>query len=195
VTGIERKAAVLLSGNVRRFKKNREGGTIVNSSQREKDEELLAIVQGWQKLEGNAISYAFDLMRKTRNPLTKMITNLIIHDSEKHKLVQQMIIYTLTEETLHLSPDELNELSGLINRHVTAEDEAIRLAEAALDNCGQVSTHFLLSYLIADKKKHYSLVARMDELKLASIPTSAGVRARHGGTVSKVSESPTALTS
>lgn len=149
---------------------------MLNTRQSEKGGELLAVVRGWQKLEGTAISHAYDLMRKSRNPFTKMITDLIIHDSEKHKLVQQMIIDTLTEEALHINPDELNELSGLINRHVTEEEEAIRLAEAALEKCRQVSTHFLLSYLIADEKKHHSLVAQMEALSLASIPTSADVR-------------------
>ncbi len=148
----------------------------MSADQREIDEELISIVRGWQKLEGKAISHAYDLMRRTRNPLTKMITDLVIHDSEKHKLVQQMIIDTLTEAALHISPDELNELSGMINRHMAAEEEAIRLAEAAMEKCRQVSTHFLLSYLIADEKKHHSLVGRMDELKRASIPTSIGVR-------------------
>lgn len=144
--------------------------------QSERDGKLLGIIRGWQKLEGSAISQAYDLMRRTRNPLTKMITDLVIHDSEKHKLVQQMIIDTLTDEALHISPDELNELSGMINRHIAAEEEVIRLAEAAMETCRQVSTHFLLSYLIADENKHHSLVGRMNELKRASIPASAGVR-------------------
>lgn len=149
----------------------------MSADQRERDGELLGIIRGWQKLEGNAISHAYDLMRRTRSPLAKMITDLIIHDSEKHKLVQQMIINTLTEEALHISPDELNELSCMINRHIAAEEEAIRLAEAAMEKCRQVSTHFLLSYLISDEKKHHSLVGRMDELKRASMPASAGIRA------------------
>jgi len=106
-----------------------------------------------------------------------MIMDLIMHDSEKHKLVLQMIIDSLTREAIYISPDEFRALSEKLNRHMETEQEAIRLAQAALDKCTFVSTHFLLSYLIADEKKHHNLMARLDELSIASIPTSVSAGA------------------
>lgn len=148
----------------------------MNTKEKENDEQLAAIVRGWQKLEERAISHSYDLMRRSQNSFTKMITDLVIHDSEKHRLVQQMIINLLAGEAFHISPEELNELFGMINRHMAAEEEALRLAEAALEKCRSVSTHFLLSYLIADEKKHHTLVSRMEELSLAAIPASGAAR-------------------
>lgn len=151
---------------------NRERHAGAPTSQDQKkhnDDELLVIMQRWQELEGNAIMRASAMRQKTKNPFTKMISELIMHDSEKHRLVQQMIMDAVTERVLEISPAELDELSELIGRHVSAEEQAIRLAEVSLEKCRQVSTYFLLSYLIADEKKHHSLVERMDVLRLASI--------------------------
>lgn len=141
------------------------------------DAELLCILRGWQELESKAVASAYDMMSKTSNPLVKMIMDLIMHDSEKHKLVLQMIIDSLTREAIYISPDEFRALSEKLNRHMETEQEAIRLAQAALDKCTLVSTHFLLSYLIADEKKHHNLMARLDELSIASIPTAVSAGA------------------
>ncbi|MBI5640037.1 MAG: hypothetical protein HZA17_06390 [Nitrospirae bacterium] len=144
----------------------------------ENNDELLHIISKWKALEDKAIASAYDLLSRTSNPLVRMIMDLIMHDSEKHKLVQQMIIDTLTKEAIHVSPDELEALSEGLNSHVEAEEEAISLAQAALGKCKLVSTHFLLSFLIADEKKHHALMTGLNNLRMASIPTSAGVRLR-----------------
>lgn len=138
------------------------------------DDELVVIMRRWQELEANAIMRASAMKQKTNNPFTRMISEMIIHDSAKHRLVQQMIMDAVTEKVVEISPDELNELSELIGRHISAEEQAIRLAEASMEKCRKVSTYFLLSYLIADEKKHHSLVEHMDVLRLASIPKPAG---------------------
>lgn len=139
------------------------------------DSELLSILRGWQELEDKAVASASDMMPRTSNPHVKMILDLIVHDSEKHKLLLQMIMDSLTGEVISISPDEFQALSEKLHMHMAREEEAIRLAQAALDRCTLVSTHFLLSYLIADEKKHHNLISRLDELSIAAIPTSAGV--------------------
>jgi rubrerythrin len=134
-------------------------------------------IREWQALEERAISSARGLIAKTNNPLIKMTMELIAHDSEKHRLVQQMIIDSLTREAVHVSPDELGALLDGLNRHVEAEKEALCFAEKALCESELFVTRFLLSYLVEDEKKHHNLLCQLEDFKRNQIESSTSARA------------------
>ncbi|MEW6117595.1 MAG: hypothetical protein AB1553_11970 [Nitrospirota bacterium] len=142
----------------------------------ESSKEFLALMEKWKALEDKTIASADSLMNKTGNSLVKMIMESIKHDSEKHKLIQQMIIDSLTKEAVHISPDELNALSDMFNKHMEAEAESLCLADAAFAKSELFFTRFLLSYLIADEAKHHGLINQLNDLKRAVVPTSTGAR-------------------
>ncbi len=135
----------------------------------ENSEEFLKIIREWQALEDKTIESASALINKTNNPLVKMTMEMIKHDSEKHKVMQQMIIDSITKEAIHLSPDELAPLSEILNRHMEAEAKSLSLADAALEKSELFVTRYILSYLIADETKHHSLISKLNELKRATI--------------------------
>ncbi len=142
----------------------------------EESKECLDSIRKWQGLEDQAMAGARRLLAGTKNPLVRMTMELILHDSEKHKLVQQMILDYATKESLHISPDELDSLSEVLNKHVEAESDSLCIAEAVMKESELFITRFLLSYLIADEAKHHALVKQLDDLKRATIPTSTGSR-------------------
>jgi rubrerythrin len=142
----------------------------------EDSEEFINLMKKWQAMEDKTISSAEELMKKTNNSFVKMAMELIKHDSEKHKMLQQMIIDSITKEAIHISPDELDALSDMLNSHMEAEAESLCIAEDAYKNCELFTTRFLLSYLIADEAKHHGLLSQFNELKRASIPTSVSAR-------------------
>jgi hypothetical protein len=135
----------------------------------ENSEEFLNLIKEWQALEDKTIASAEELLGKTNNPLVKMTMEMIKHDSEKHKVMQQMLIDNITKESIHLSPDELAPLSDMLNRHMEAEERSISLADAALEKSELFITRYILSYLIADETKHHSLINKLNELKRATI--------------------------
>ena len=135
----------------------------------EESEEFLNLIREWQALEEKTISSAEELMSKTNNPLVKMTMEMIRHDSEKHKVMQQMIIDSLTKEAIHLSPDELAPLSDMLNKHMETEAKSLAIADAALEKSELFVTRYILSYLIADETKHHSLINKLNELKRATI--------------------------
>jgi len=143
----------------------------------EASEGFLSRIREWQALEDRAISGARDLVAKTSNPLIKIIMELIAHDSEKHRLVQQMIIDSLTRQSVHVSPDELGALLDGLNRHVEAEKEALCFAEEALRESELFVIRFLLSYLVEDEKKHHNLLCRLEDFKRNQIESSTGAHA------------------
>lgn len=142
----------------------------------ENSEEFLSLLTEWQKLEDKTILSANEVLKKTDNPLVRMTMEIIKHDSEKHKIIQQMIRDAATKETFHLNPDELESLSDILNRHMETEEESLALAEEAYGKSELFTTRYLLSYLIADETKHHSMIKQLDELKKASISSSTGVR-------------------
>ncbi len=142
----------------------------------ESSEEFIDLMKQWQKLEDKAIGSADAMIGKAGSPFIKMIMESIKHDSEKHKLIQQMIIDSITKEAISISPDELNEMSDMLNNHMDAEAESLCLADAAFAKSELFFTRFLLSYLIADEAKHHGLISQLNDLKRATIPTSSGAR-------------------
>lgn len=135
----------------------------------ENSEEFLSIIREWQALEEKTIQSAEELMSKTNNPIVKMTMEMIKHDSEKHKVMQQMIINNITKEAIHLSPDELAPLSDMLNKHMEAEAKSLSLADAALEKSELFIIRYILSYLIADETKHHNLINKLNELKRATI--------------------------
>ncbi|TAN39284.1 MAG: hypothetical protein EPN25_12060 [Nitrospirae bacterium] len=138
--------------------------------------EFIDSIRKWQELEASAIANARDIISKTTNPLIKMTMELIAHDSEKHRLVQQMIIDSLTKEAPHLSSDELAKLSEGLQKHVEAEAEALRFAEKALKQGELIIPRFLLAYLVEDEKKHLNMLGQLDQFKRHQAESSAGAR-------------------
>ncbi len=142
----------------------------------ENSKEFLKLIKEWQALEDRTIASAGAMLKKAKNPIVKMTMELIKKDSEKHKIIQQMIIDSLTKEAIHLDPDELNIVSDMLNKHMEAEAESLCLADEAWRNSELFTTKYLLSYLIADEAKHHGLMSQLNDLKRAAIPTSTGAR-------------------
>jgi len=147
----------------------------------ESSRQFLSVIRRWEKLEDTTLRSADALIRKTTNPLVKTIMEVIKQDSQKHKIVLKAILSTLTEEAAHLSPDELVALSGLLNKHLEIEAASVKYAAEALGNSKLFYTNYLLSSLLEDENKHHRMIGQLlDELKTASIPSSAGARREKG---------------
>lgn len=133
-------------------------------------EEFQKVIQELQKIEDNAVVRAGSMMLKAKNPFFKVIMESLKHDSEKYRLIQQIIIDNITKDAAGIDPDELNEMSDMLNNHLEAEAESLRLAHIALAKSEQFFTRFMLSYLIADKDKHQGLIDQLNDLKGATMP-------------------------
>ena len=130
---------------------------------------LIKVLRDWQKLEDESIRHADATIRKTKNRLVKMTMEMIKHDSQKHRVMQQLLIDSLTKESLILAPDDLASLSEGLNKHLAAEAKTLELADKALQNSELFVTRYILSYLIADEQKHHALLSKLNELKRATV--------------------------
>ena len=141
---------------------------------KENSGDLLDVMVDWQDTETGTILYARDQIPKAKNPLTKTMLKVIRLEAEKNSLIQQMIVESVKKEAVHLSPEELATFSGHLNRYIEAEEKALNRVEAATNWHESSVPSSLLSFLISDLKQQNCLLRQFDdELKTASIPTSA----------------------
>ncbi len=138
-----------------------------------KYEDILDKITGWQAIESENIEHTNKAIPKAKNPLIKVMLQALRLEAEKRRILQQMIVDSVKTEAVHLSPDELQDLSAHLNKHMEAEEKALSMAKEAFERSELAVPRYLLSYLIADSKKQNSLLKLFDdELKAASIPTS-----------------------
>jgi len=135
----------------------------------EESAEFISGMKEWLELEDETIRHAEATMKKTKNKLVKMTMEMIKNDSQKHKAMQKMLIESLTKEPLVLTPDDLAAISDTLNKHLAAEAKTLEIADEALNNSELFITRYILSYLIADEQKHHALLAKLNELKRATV--------------------------
>jgi hypothetical protein len=135
-------------------------------------QELIKAMGAWMDSEDQIIKDAAYMKMEADNRVVKMTMEMLIHDAEKHKMIQQMVIDSLTKEAVHLPPDEFAPLEEVLKRHMVKESESLMRVMTTFDRREPKITRYLLSYLGADEAGHRELVGKLNELKLATIQMS-----------------------
>ncbi len=124
---------------------------------RERQENLVSVLKAWQRIETRSMAQSAAIMEKTRNPVIRMIMEIIQHDAALHHQVQQFIIDSLESRTVSLTVEDLEHVWAAIETHIEAErktGELVAAARKALAGTRSVVQQFLLSYLASDEEKH-----------------------------------------
>lgn len=135
---------------------------------REKQESLASILKEWQHIETRGMAQSAAIMEKTRNPVIRMVMEIIQHDSALHHQVQQFIIDSLENRAVSLSVEDLEHVWTAIESHIEAERKTVALVDAArkaLSGTRNVVPQFLLSYLANDEQKHDGLLEDLALIK------------------------------
>lgn len=133
-------------------------------------DELVRILRRWQAIEDGAVEATTEVMKRTANPLIRLVMEIIKHDSVMHKHVQQIMIDGLEKEAFSLTPEELSEIWDLVEQHHEHEKETLELAEQARRNCRLFVHRHLLTYLLEDEQKHDRLLAQLEDFKRGIYP-------------------------
>ena len=137
-----------------------------NGKQRkERTEKLLKTMREWQQIERRAIEVTTKIMEKTDNSLIRQFMEIIRNDSVQHHRVQQFIIDSLTKQPVHLTHEELGQIWDEIQAHDKVEKKTIAMAEACKEECAFFVQRSLLTYLIADEKKHDLILQELEAFK------------------------------
>jgi len=133
-------------------------------------EELQTTLRRWQEIEDASVAHTTALMERTKNPLIRLIMEIIRQDSVMHKRVQQVILDSLEQQAFTLTPEELADIWDMIEKHAELEKETLILAEKARRNCRLFVQRHLLTYLIEDEQKHDRLMTQLEDFKRGIYP-------------------------
>ncbi len=117
---------------------------------KEKQEKLVETLRAWQHVENQSVAQTADIIDKTRNPVIRLVMEIIQRDSAMHHRVQDFIIGTLEKEAVDVTPDDLAKVWGAIEAHIAAEkktEELIAAARRSLAGTRNVVQQYFLSYL------------------------------------------------
>ena len=133
-------------------------------------EKTVDILQRWQEAENKTIGQTTTIISKSKNPLVKLIMEIIRHDSVMHHRVQQFVIESLTTRTVTLTPEELGEIWTLVEEHIAMERETIGYGEELKKLCKLFVQSSLITYLLTDEEKHDKLLGQLGDFKRKLYP-------------------------
>ena len=131
-------------------------------------EDMVAAMKAWRKIEDASILSTASIMATTKNPFMRLVMEIIQRDSQMHFLVQEWIEDSLTTKPATLTQPELVEVWKMIEEHVTLEKQMVEIVQSAL-GCVKGSKmalqEYLLEYLREDEIKHNTLLRRLETIK------------------------------
>jgi hypothetical protein len=135
---------------------------------KEIQENLVRTMRHWQGVERASIASTGAVIGKTTSPLIQLVMEIIQNDSQLHHRVQQFIIDSLESAPVAISPEDMREISSLIDAHLRLEDEmvgAVNTAIAQVKGKKMGVQEYLLNFLVEDEKKHASLLSSLAAIK------------------------------
>ncbi len=126
-----------------------------------------------QRIENTAVAQTSQVMDETDNALIRLVMEIIQRDSQMHYRVQELIADSLTSKTITLTPEELEKVWDLIEKHIKLERQTVDMAEealAALKGKTMVVQEYLLRYLLEDENKHNHILDQLAVIKKSMYP-------------------------
>jgi hypothetical protein len=143
-------------------------------STKEAQEKIVSNMKRWQKIENASVASTGKIIEKTENPIVRLAMEIIQRDSQMHYRVQELIADSLTSKAISLTPDEVGDVWGLIERHIELEKQTVELAKSSLRQIegkkGMLVQAYLLEYLLRDEQKHDILLEKLNEVKKGMYP-------------------------
>jgi hypothetical protein len=140
---------------------------------KEIQQEIVANMRQWQKIENASVISTGKIMEKTENPIVRIIMEIIQNDSKMHYRVQELIADSLESKTIAFSTDELQDVWKMIENHIDLEKKTIQMAEkslTALKGKKMLLQEYLLNYLMIDESKHNRILENLEAIKKGAYP-------------------------
>ena len=143
------------------------------ASTKDVQEQILANMKRWQKIENQAVAATGHIIEKTKNPLIRQVMEIIQADSQRHYHVQQMIVDCLEREGIALTPEDLGAVWTEVEKHIELERKTVEYAHEALKllkGKKMVVIQYLIEYLLEDENKHNKILDNLEGIKKGMYP-------------------------
>ena len=135
--------------------------------------EIVDAMRGWQKMENASLASAGRVIEKTENPIVRLTMEIIQRDSQLHFAVEEWVAESIQNTAITLTPDELNLVWRMIERHIRLEQKMVDTAKKLLPSLRgkrMVVQEYLLKYLFEDETKHANLLQHLEGVKGGMLP-------------------------
>jgi hypothetical protein len=153
--------------------KKKARSTKKKKTTKELQKDLISNMETWKKVENASVASTGRVIEKTKNPIVRLVMEIIQQDSQMHYRVQDWIAQSL-QRSVSLTPEEVGQVWRLIEDHIKIEKKTQRLAEEALASTktskGMLVQSYLLEYLLEDEKKHNLLLERLAGIQKGMYP-------------------------
>ena len=143
---------------------------------KEIQEKLVEKMKSWQKIEDASVVSTGEIIKKTGNPLIQLVMEIINRDSQLHHRVQEFIVDMFEKQAVSLTPEEMGEVWGSIEKHIEIEKKMVEYVTEtleALKGRKLLVPEYLLTYLREDEKKHDNLLSALEKIKQGMYPYSS----------------------
>lgn len=104
-----------------------------------------------------------DSVKKTENPIIKLLLYQLALDSAKHEHMLRTILH-LSESPTEQFKNEGQEFRKTIENHAELEHEMLEGFEKIVDKTKDKRIRFILQDIISDEKKHHAIMRHVYEL-------------------------------
>ena len=137
----------------------------MSNTQGQRVKNMLEDLKRWQTIEDHSIDQTTKIGQQPRTEFVRIIMEVIRHDSEMHRRVQQTIIDSLTRADIPLTYEDLAEVWDQIEKHDATERKVVEIAKNLHASAWSPIHKALLSYLVTDEEKHDRLLEQLSEIK------------------------------
>jgi hypothetical protein len=142
-------------------------------SVKEIQEKLAESMKKWQAIENASIASTGKVIGQTKNPLIRLVMEIIQSDSRTHHMVQGFIYASLRHEAVSLTPEELAAVWDQIEKHNELEKKMVSYVKDLLEmlkNKKMIVQEYLLNYLKEDERKHLDMLNALNSIKKGAYP-------------------------
>jgi hypothetical protein len=135
---------------------------------KEIQQNLVKTMQEWQGVERASIASTGAVIGKTTSPLIHLVMEIIQRDSQMHHRVQQFIVDSLESAPVAITPEDMREISAMIDAHLKLEEKMVGSVNAAIAQVRGKKMgiqEYLLNFLVEDEKKHENLLTALATIK------------------------------
>ena len=135
--------------------------------------DIIDAMKKWQRMEDASLASTGRIIERTTNPIVRLVMEIIQRDSQMHYAVEKWVADSFQDTTVTLTPDELNRVWTMIERHLELEQKMIDTVKALLPSLKgkrMVVQEYLLNYLLEDETKHVNLLKRLEGIKRGMLP-------------------------
>jgi hypothetical protein len=135
--------------------------------------DIIDAMKKWQRMEDASLASTGRIIERTTNPIIRLVMEIIQRDSQMHYAVEKWVADSYESGAFVLSPDELNRVWALIERHIELEERMVDTVKKLLPSLKgkrMVVQEYLLNYLLEDETKHMNLLKRLEAIKRGMLP-------------------------